>query len=384
MLEKNNVAVQVFSMKRPEKKLMHAEARCFFAKTRYMDLGRNLYPVLMAHLLTLLFSPLKYIKLCFIVLRPSPYNGKGARFVLRSAAQFVRGVYLARIIGSRSGFCRIHAQFAEGSSTSAWVASELTGLPFSFTAHAYDIFCLPQLLEEKIRSASFVATISEYNRRFLSEFSNCGGKKIHLIRAGVNTGLFVSAGKREEEMPPVILCVAQLVEKKGHMVLLEACRLMAQKGIDFRCILVGDGPRRRAIENIISSYCLPGKIILKGVLRQEEILPLYNRASVFVLPSVLARDGDRDGIPVALMEAMAAGLPVISSDISGIGELVENGITGLTVESGNSRQLAEAIERLINDPGLRLQLSRNALGKVKAEYDMEKNTKRLVTLLQCG
>lgn len=244
------------------------------------------------------------------------------------------------------GVRHLHAHFATEATTFAQTLSLLSGLPFSFTAHAFDIFLAPHRLEEKMHAARFVVTVSEYNRRYLLEHWKVPAEKIHVIHPGVDMDRF-----SPDQRTPAgdgrfhIFSVGRLVDKKGYADLVSACGLLADKGVDFECTIVGEGPERAKLESAIVGHGLEDRVSLVGAMPQEQFIPVLRRADVFALPCVIAQNGDRDAMPLALEEAMAMGLPVVSTRVVGIPELVRDG-AGLLVPPRSPSDLAQALEQV--------------------------------------
>jgi glycosyltransferase involved in cell wall biosynthesis len=263
------------------------------------------------------------------------------------------------------------------------IVRRLTGIPYSFTAHGSDIHVDQRMLGAKIRASAFAVMISEYNRLFVLD--KCGGdldEKMVVIHCGVRMEdhqmPFLPTSPPED--PFTILCVASLNEVKGHRYLVEAARHLKESGEDFLCRLVGDGPLRDRLAGQISEAGLEKEFVLHGALPRGEVARRMRRADAAVLPSVMTSRGDREGIPVALMEAMATGLPAVASDISGIPELVEDGRTGLLVPPRESRALADALHRLMEDPELRRKFGQRGREKVREEFTITGSVERLLEL----
>ena len=177
---------------------------------------------------------------------------------------------------------------------------------------------------------------------------------------------------------PLILSVAQLTERKGLRHLVDACRLLVDRGRSFRCEIVGDGPLRAMLQQQVEALGIGEQVRLSGPLPYPEVVERYRHATAFVLPCIVAPDGDRDGIPNVILEAMAAAVPVVSTPVSGIPEVLRDGETGLVVPEGDARAVADAIERLIDDPPLGTQLGAAARAFVRSEFDLDRNIARLV------
>jgi colanic acid/amylovoran biosynthesis glycosyltransferase len=270
----------------------------------------------------------------------------------------------------------IHAHWATYPSTAAWLLSERLSIPFSFTAHAHDIFLENHLLSQKMRTAAFTVAISTFNRDYLMErVAEASTAKINIVHCGVSPDLFpmVIEGRREHQL----LAIGRLDEIKGFVYLVEACALLKARGVSFQCDIVGSGPLEPSMRQQITTLNLESHVQLLGARKQEEVRAMLQSASLFVLPSVVTSRGDRDGIPVALMEAMASGTPVISTRVSGIPELIEHDVTGLLATPGDAASLADAIERLLIDPSLRLRLVKAARGRVEQEFDSATEARKL-------
>lgn len=277
----------------------------------------------------------------------------------------------------------LHAHFAWMATLSAMAIAKLTGITFSFTAHAHDIFLNKTLLGEKIRAALFVVTISEYNRAYLAEiFPRIDIEKVHVIHCGVDTSQFRPAKKHDGKH--IILSVGGLVDFKGFPYLIEACRILAQRKIDYQCRIIGDGKMRKALEAQIAQAGLQEQVRLLGAMPIERVREQHHEATVYVQPSIRTPSGLQDGIPVALMEAMASGLPVVATDVSGIPELVQDRKTGLLVHAADAVAIADAVQHLLDDLGLRDRLSSMARRKVEAEFDLRTTAREFAALLKAA
>ncbi|MDY7080491.1 MAG: glycosyltransferase family 4 protein [Chloroflexota bacterium] len=298
---------------------------------------------------------------------------------------FMRFAYWAYEL-KRHGVTHLHAHWATEATTAAMIFSWLSGLPFSFTSHAYDIFVSPEYLDRKLAEAQFAITVSEYNKRYLMDQYGSGHEsKIHIIRPVIDIRRFTPRPPRSEYQSRLsILSVGRLVEKKGYLFLIEACRILRQRGIDFVCRIAGEGQDRPLLEDAIKRHGLEMSIDLPGDLPHEAIQPLLEQVTVFVLPCVIARDGDRDAMPQVLAEAMAREVPVISTTVVGLGELVRDG-AGLLVPPRDAQALADAIERI----GSADEETREVMGKagrriVELEFDPQKAVMKLLTLINEG
>lgn len=290
-------------------------------------------------------------------------------FLVKTLAIFPKSLWVAERLEAE-GASHLHAHFATHPATLALIVSSLTGIPWSVTVHAHDIFVSRVLLREKLAAARFVRAISRFNQEYLERLYPELEGRVRVIHVGIDPEVY-----RRLPPPPagpaVLLCVASLRPYKGHAVLLEACRLLKDRGAVFRCELVGDGPLGPELERRIAELGLRDLVKLAGALPQNEVARRLGRSSVFVLPSVVAPDGQMEGIPVALMEAMAAGRPVVASDLSGIPELVQDGVNGLLVQPGDAEGIAAALKRLIDDPGLGRALGERGRERVEREFRLD-------------
>lgn len=296
---------------------------------------------------------------------------------VRSLALFPKSVFLAERL-QRDGIRHLHAHYATHPATVALIASTLTGMTFSFTVHAHDIFVRRSLLRWKLEASSFVRAISQFNRDFLARhLGEALARKVHVIHVGINPAIYGadngSTSSREDRpsRPRHILCVASLQHYKGIPVLLDACGLLRQRGAEFTCTIVGEGPLRSALEAQIRRLDLQQRVMLAGARPQHEVAALMRTASLLVMPSVVATDGQMEGIPVAIMEAMASRLPVVASSLSGIPEAVAHGSTGLLVEPGHPSELALAIERVCSDERASRQMGEAGRAAIGREFRLD-------------
>lgn len=278
------------------------------------------------------------------------------------------------------GIQHIHAHFASWAATAASYVSRMTGIPYSFTAHAKDIYHQkvdPRGLAEKIAGAKFVITVSDYNKRFLDDLLHNQRMSGTVIRLYNGIDLDQFHAEPSEKEPNLIVSVGRLVPKKGFQYLLDACKLLKEQGLPFHCAIIGEGDERHNLEAQIRQHSLDKDITLLGAKTQAEVKKLIQRATVFVLPCIVDDNGDRDGLPTVLLEAMALGTPVISTRVTGIPEIIEHGKTGCLVEEKDSRELAQTIQELLGSDSRRTRLSAAALAKVRQDFDVTTNVSRL-------
>jgi glycosyltransferase involved in cell wall biosynthesis len=263
----------------------------------------------------------------------------------------------------------------------------LSGIPFSFTAHAKDIFVSdPDSFPVKLEEARALITCTQYNRDFLSKQYGalCDGK-LHCIYHGLDVSQFKFTLRRNVETDePLILSVARLVEKKGLGDLMAAAAILRRRGRIFQVEIIGSGPQREALQAQAKQLGLADQVRLLGAQAHETVCLAYQRASVFALPCVIASNGDRDGIPNVLLEAMASGVPVVSTPVSGIPELIESGVDGLLVPPNDPAALAEAIDKLLASQELRESLARAARAKIESSFSLDASAERLLALFSGG
>jgi glycosyltransferase involved in cell wall biosynthesis len=272
---------------------------------------------------------------------------------------------------------RIHAPFANFTATCAGIAGRICSIPFSFTAHAYDIYCTTLKLRNdtlswKIRHARQVFGVSEHAIRLLRQMApDC--PHIHLVYVGISLNLFAQKPSPPQNSVLQLLCVANYVEKKGLDTLIDACRFLCNKHVQFHLRLYGVGPLQEALARQIADLGLAEQVILGGPIPQDEVVERMAESHLVVMPCRKAHTGNMDGIPTAFMEAMAIGRPVISCRIGGIPELVRDGETGILVPSNDPHAVASAIIQLGGDEALRIRLGQQARALVETQHDIRRN-----------
>ncbi|HEX9005530.1 MAG TPA: glycosyltransferase family 4 protein [Blastocatellia bacterium] len=311
--------------------------------------------------------------------------GMSLKYRVRSfTKEFLQAGFIALKVLESGRIRHLHAHFCHTSTTVAMLASRLAGVHFSFTAHAKDIYREDMnpgdLLNVKLRRAQFAVTCTGANQIYLDRLRP-PQTPLHKIYHGLDLSLFVPSGKASNDVRPLILSVGRMVEKKGFPYLVEACRLLRDEGYDFSCRIVGGADQAtETIKQSIEQFNLQDCVSLHSAVTQEELRRIYEQATVFALPCQVIENGDRDGIPNVLVEAMAMELPVVSTDISGIPELIEHRTSGLLVPQKDARALAAAINELLDDKELRTRLSRAARARVCRDFDARQNILALKSL----
>ena len=273
----------------------------------------------------------------------------------------------------------MHAHFASSASRVSNYVYQLIGLPYSITAHAKDMYhqdVKPSSLRGKIRDARFVVTVSRFNQAHLHQLMGEEKADIRCLYNGIDLERF-RPDPAVNRQPNLILGVGRLVEKKGFHTLVRACALLRQWSVDFRCQIIGSGEMRETLKDLITELRLDEQVSLVGPRPQDEVLAAYHGASVFALPCVIGKDGNRDGLPTVLLEAMATGLPVVSTSVTGNPEIIDDGENGRIVPPHNATILAHALAELLQNPHRRAQMSIAARQKVERAFDVQQNVAQL-------
>jgi len=277
----------------------------------------------------------------------------------------------------RDGVAHINAEFAGHPATAAMVAARAAGLPFSFSAHAHDIFVSQALLTEKARSAAFVRAISGYNMEFLQALKGFPADKLRLIRCGVPQALLSAPGPTPPGDGPLrVLYVGALLPRKGVNHLLDALAA-ASPDLDWRARVIGGGRLAGPLAAHAQALGLGERVHFEGPRPAEAVFDAYREAHVVVIPSVIGKGGRMEGIPVVAMEAMSHGLPVVASSLSGIPELIEDGVTGRLVPPGDPAAIAAALQAIAADWPAAASMGARARDRIAAEYVVEDNARAL-------
>lgn len=304
----------------------------------------------------------------------APGIGRRARVAL----QIWRGAVMARQLQCLGRCEHVHAQFADGAATTAMVCARLLGVPFSFTSHtSFD----PPALKQKLLEASFVASISEYDRQRLIKVAGADiAERIHIVRCGVPLEQWPIRTTIPKNSPQRIVSVGALVETKGHDDLIRACGVLRDRGRNVLCEIIGAGPLEGELRRLIVELGLVDQVCLAGPLPQQAVRERLYSADLFVLACKPARNGDTEGVPVSLMEAMAAGVPVVSCRVSGVPELLDDGRCGGLVTPADPRQLAAAVDSRLFGDGDHAATLAAARNRIEIFYSQTEEAKRLAKL----
>jgi glycosyltransferase involved in cell wall biosynthesis len=276
----------------------------------------------------------------------------------------------------------VHAHFAGMAARTAFWINKFFGSSFSFTAHANDIFTPRPFeigLDKLVDAARAVVTETDYAAQFLRERFPHRAGRIHRIYNGLDLSGFGRADF--SSTPPLIIAVGRLIPKKGLGDLIRACGLLAKHGKSFQCEIVGEGPLENELRGQIEALGLQNRVVLSGAKPQSQVRQRLAAANIFVLPSVIDPDGGMDNLPTVIMEAMATGLPVVSTNIGGIPEMVVENETGFLVEPGDSEALAGPIEKIINDRCLAERLGQSGYKRVQSCFSIDNNVRELCALI---
>ncbi len=385
-LQQKGAKVHAFSMKEPNEAIRQPDFEKFVGTLHVIPAlrGKDAFIHARCHLACFARSPRKYMSTLIFALKRRSRAGWN-KFL---CAPFI-------VARSRSlGIEHFHAHFASGPARQAKLASLISGIPFSFTAHAKDLYWTGHQhgknnkLKKRVRLASFVVTISEYNREFINSLNfKAPRRRMVTVYNGMDLnkwpflrprGLPAQSAANER---PLILAVGRLVPKKGFGFLMEACRLLKERGVRFQCAIAGDGPEKDSLLASIAAKGIEDVVTLLGSIPQDRLRSQwYPRAAVLAQPSVVCDDGDQDGIPTVIIEALAVGLPVVSTRVSGIGEAVIDGKKGLLIDADRADELADAIERVISDEELAAHLAAHGRSLIETRFDLNNNMKMMINL----
>jgi colanic acid/amylovoran biosynthesis glycosyltransferase len=296
------------------------------------------------------------------------------------AALRTKAAEVARL-AREAGITHLHAHFGSDPTTVALLAARQIGGSFSYTAHARDIYrtyVTPEVdaakRRAKLAEAAFTVTVSDCNADHLTTLCPEAAGRIHRLYNGIDLTLFSPS---ESIVQGRILAVGRLVEKKGFAVLVDACGLLRDRGLDFDCRIIGDGPLQGALQAQIDRLDLADHVTLAGPMPQERLADELGTAAIATLPCVIAPDGDRDGLPTVLLEAMGKGIPVVTTTVTGGPEIVAEHETGLLCQPGDPVALADALQALLTDPNRARAMGLAGRRRAERLFDLSSNALRL-------
>jgi glycosyltransferase involved in cell wall biosynthesis len=391
----------LFSLRQPRGQFDRTQGAHLVSRTQYGESWRS-RDLWRANLAAFRRTPGRYLRALAAVVKGTALNPV---YCAKSLALFPVAVAFAETMRAL-GVEHVHAHWANYPTTAAYVIARLLDIPYSFTAHVYDATLIRSLMREKVRRAAFVVTCNEWIARQLSTMVPDSQSKVMVNYHGATLERFVPNGYVREQEPLHIVSCGSLFPRKGFPVLLEACRRLRDRGWKFDCTIVGEGPLRGRLERFIARHRLGDFVHLVGGRPQKEVIGYYRAADLFVLPCItdylgwddIASDPVKllevgpaipfrpltDGIPNVLVEAMAMRLPVVSTRVAGVPELIRDEDNGLLVPEKDAEALAVAIERLLADPVLRQYLGDRGRETVLRDFDRAKNIRELITVFSSG
>jgi glycosyltransferase involved in cell wall biosynthesis len=376
-LERQGVRLHLFSLRRSPDHKVHPDVAKVKAQVTYIPSllpGFNLqdaFKLLKAHVQLLWQNPRRYLK-AWKFHRHRPES--------KRLNEFLQGGYLALVL-QKLGIQHLQAHFANVPTATTEIAQQFSDISYNIFAHAKDIYLTePEVLDRRIASARFALTCTAFNQRYLKTLST-SSTPIHLSYHGIDFDRFTPPIPKPVSDRPLILSVGRLCEKKGFPYLIQACQQLKQWGHSFQCEIVGYGELQNSLQQMIIDLDVADVVSLAGKMDQDELVQIYRRTSIFVLPCQVMENGDRDGIPNVLLEAMAMEIPVVSTNVSGISELVETGTNGMLVPEKSSWAIAHALETLLEDPEMGQKWGKNGRDRVLQQFSLERNVAEIRMLL---
>ena len=366
-LERQGERVSIFAVSRPDEPFDHGFLRELCAEVTYLPHRPWRQPIRVASSLlrVLRAAPGGWLRAARTSLWPPRLVG--LRHLLQAS--------VLRDELARAGITHVHAHFASTAARLANLSWVMGGPSYSVTAHAKDIYhrdVRPDHLRGKLEAATFVATVSKANREYLAPLLD-GGAPVHVIPNSVDPRRIDASPRRPEA--GLVISVARLVEKKGLDDLVVACGVLRSQGMPVRLEIAGDGELRASLERVAERA--GADVVFHGAMPHESVVGLYARATVFAIPCVIASSGDRDGLPTSVLEAMAAGVPVVTTAVNWLAEVVTDGETGLLVPQHDPEALALALRRILDDERLADRLARAARRRVQEDYSLWQSVTRL-------
>ncbi|MEB3165290.1 MAG: glycosyltransferase [Cyanobacteriota bacterium] len=368
-LEKQGMQLEIFSLRAPVDGRFHATLGQVQAHVSYI----SSYPLRANDLWTLIHQAAAELPEIWSTL---------AGLATEEARDVYQAIQIA-LLAKRSGIQHFHAHFASVATQVARIAARLLNISYSFTCHAKDIFHESvdfNRFQSAVDDASHVITISEYNQNFLTQKLSVNNNRVHHVYNGLDLETYQY--QPHDSSHQHVTAVGRLVEKKGFADLLQACHLLRQRGVDLPVRLIGSGPLEASLRQQVAELKLDDLVTLLGPRTHGEIIEEVSSAAMFVAPCRIASDGNRDGLPTVLLEAMALGTPCISTDVTGIPEVIIHEQTGLLVEQANAEALAAAMLRLLHSQQEASTLARNGRALIEKSFDVNANAESLIALYQ--
>jgi glycosyltransferase involved in cell wall biosynthesis len=373
-LARRGISLSLFSLRRRRQAVVQEDARPFVPMTHYAPYLLS-GDVLAASVRTLARRPRPVLEVVSLIFRGC---WRRPLTLLKSLAFLPKAMRFAEIARAE-GLERLHAHWATYPATATLLMSRLSGIPWGLTCHAHDIFLDPSLLPEKIADAEFVLTCTADNKRYLESLTPAAVRKVRVVYHGLDLERFHPRPREEPRGPLRLLAVGSLLACKGFDILISALGLLRQRGLEVQATLAGGGPEEGKLRAQVEAEGLSDRVRLSGYLTQKELIPLYQQADVFVLPAVLEQHW---GIPNVLVEALACKVPVVTTPLPSLPELVEDGVHGLVARNQDPAHLAEQIERLARDPALCRRMGEAGRRRVEERFDVESNIREVMRALE--
>jgi glycosyltransferase involved in cell wall biosynthesis len=373
-LEWQGVEVAIFSLNLPDEGRFHRDLAAVQAPVTYLPQSSPSSAPGMLRALSDLGSPAVALEAAVGFVERT-----------RSAGQsnfLVQGIFLARH-ALEKGLDHLHAHFMTNAARTTYVAHLLTGIPFSVTAHAHDIYRRrvdAAVFREIASAATCVVTVCDANRDYILQKGLARGGRVQRIYNGVFLDQMLPGPQVRDHR--LIVAVGRLVEKKGFDVLVDAFGILDQRGLDFAGVIVGDGEEQEALARRLEGLRLQKKVRMAGALPRHEVLGLMARARVLAAPCLAAHDGNQDALPTVMLEALGAGLPIVSTPVGGVPEIVEHGVEGLIVPEGDAQALADSLGRFLVDDALFLRCSAACLPKAARRFDRRETAGELLEIFR--
>jgi glycosyltransferase involved in cell wall biosynthesis len=373
------VELTIFSLLPPKHDVHHEQAKELLPYTRYSPFLS--WSVIKAQLYFLQRSPARYLR---ALVKLIGQTFREPTVLLRALVLFPKTIHFARQMEALE-IDHIHAHFVWLEGLAASVVRELLDIPFSIHPHAFGLFGRNQKnVRLELEQAAQIITISTYHRDYIANLCpDIQPNEIDIVYCGLETDRLKPVVKQTPGRPVRILSVGRFIEKKGFEYLIDACALLAERGLDFQCqIAGGSGASQAELQTHIDRHSLQDHVKLLGLMNQDQVRELYHMSDIFALACVVARNGDRDGIPVVLMEAMACEIPVVTTSVAGIPDLVQHGQTGLLAKERDSLSLANALEQLIVDEQLRRQLGKRGRHKILQHFQIQHTAAQMAAIFR--
>lgn len=369
--------VSIYPLILQKQAVVHSQAQALLSSA--IDTQLFSFSTIRANFRTLLRQPGRYLS---TLGRALWGNRSSLKFFLRAWVVFPKSVAMAWAM-QREGIQHIHAHYASHPALAAWIIHRLTGIPYSVTVHAHDIYVEKAMLAGKLKDAAFISSISEFNRDYLIDRVDANlGAKIHIVRCGVLPENYRVEPRDRSTNTFELISIGSLQPYKGQKYLIAACEQLKKRGLPVHCRIIGGGELKAALAAQIAACGLDGCVELLGARTQDEVAALLPTADCYVQPSIITPSGKMEGIPVGIMEAMASGVPVVATRISGVPELVQDQRTGILVPPEDSAALADALERLYREPLLARELARRGQDLVFQQYNLHTNVQELSVLIE--